>query len=127
MKKMNLFFVAVLLGLSFFGCKKSSSDSNNIPVDLASNASGTYNGWSLLVTNDSVTAKTVITKQSTSLVSVSTTINNVPISFTDVTVSDDGNGKIHLTQSAHDLSGTVNLKSLVYYINGVRFFSGSKP
>jgi hypothetical protein len=52
---------------------------------------------------------------------------NVKTSFTPVTVSDGDNGKILLTQSINSLNGTASGKSLVYYINGVKYFTGSKP
>jgi hypothetical protein len=124
MKKISFLFIIVLFGLSLIGCKKSN---NNVTADSASKSSGIYTGWTFLSTSDSVGATTVVTKLSASTVSLSINIMNVKTSFTPVTVSDGDNGKILLTQSINSLNGTASGKSLVYYINGVKYFTGSKP
>ena len=125
MKKFGFLFFCVVFGLSLNGCKKSNSDSGT-SVDPASKASGTYTGWTYLATGDSTTATTVVTKLSPSTVSLTIKVINVTNSFTGVTVSEGDNGKILLAQSINSLTGTSSLKSLVYSINGVKLFSGSK-
>lgn len=124
MKTISFLFLIVVVGLALNGCKKSNSDSGNDPASIAS---GTYTGWNYLSTSDSTRCTTVVTKLSPSTVTLALTVINVTNSFIGVTVSNGDNGKILLSQSINSLTGTSSAKSLVFSINGIKFFSGNKP
>jgi hypothetical protein len=126
MKKIDIFLIIVLLGLSLIGCKKSSSD--NPTVDLAANASGTYTGQNQIGNMYPMTV--VITKESITTVVMAATLNGTLFgTYAGITVTTGDNGKILLSYNAGNtgISGTVDGKSLVYYFNTVKFFIGTKP
>ena len=122
MKKSNIFLIIVLLGLTLIGCKKSSSD----PVDLAAKAIGTYSGTFSANGGNPLPCSAEITQQSTTvtvkLLSDGLLVYNVP----NTTVSDGGGGKVTLRNDTYYFTGTVDGKSLDFYISTAHFV-GTKP
>ena len=122
MKKSYIFLMIVLLGFSFSGCKKSSSDSSTPSVDLAANAVGTYTG----TMTGGLDGTVVITKQSSTVTIALSSGGQAMMTIPGCTVSDGGNGTIELLNSSMATSATVNGKSLNLSISTLTF-TGTKP
>jgi hypothetical protein len=126
MKKCTLILIFVLVGFSFFGCKKSSSDSNSNTGDLATMASGTYTGTAN-TGGSNLPCSIEITRQSSTsvtlkLLSEGMLIINAP----NTTVSNGGGQIVNLQNDMYYISGTVNGKSLDFYLSTMHVV-GTKP
>ncbi len=122
MKKNYFFLIIFLLGLSLIGCKKSSSD----PVDLAAKAIGTYSGTFSANGGNPSSCSTEITQQSSSVTVKLLADGNLIFNVPNTTVSDGGGGKVTLRNDTYLFTGTVDGKSLDYYLSTAHFV-GTKP
>ncbi len=130
MKQQQIFFIALVILMICFGCKK---DEEPILNDLATKASGAYTGtYTYICTpapNIYEQATIEISRINDSTVLLSATIANEHRYDEYVKVTEGENGHIDLYVALYDnfLSGSIEGKELSYMLGWTNSFTGTKP
>jgi hypothetical protein len=129
MKFIRLCGFMLLIVSGIVGCNKKGGDGDTTS-DYAATAAGIYTGY-YMYSGTSIDGTTQITKESYTTVKLNCNASDTTFgSFTGVTLSDGGNGTIHLNYDRTiSLDGTVDKKTLTYIINSASpvSFKGNKP